>query len=450
MKDFFTKTLDEIDENDINELIDTPEGQLFEIKEGLSAENNHTDPWYNKPSPGKPRKGPGDYAKQNIFKELVAFSNSEGGWLVLGLKETDEQPKRVKSVASIADCHELSSRFERAAHDWIDPPLLSLTCIGVQIGDVPNEGVVVFRVSRSIDAPHRLYKSRRTQEAYRRVGDESKPMKMREIQDLALETYRGHERLNREFEISKRRYMELKPERSPKVGMIGFRITLVPLTPLTIDRPYLHSNLFKRKSQIKGSFPNSRSLVLETMDDMHSTRTVGTIRPILRGANRRWASKYDVENGAPNEDIAIIEVMVNGTVNVIVKSTFTNPVGAPTRCGVSIRWILSDLANALTVAGQSRRIGGNPSAEYALELELRYDLYKDISGINSSLDVFSFGLLEEDGRYSQKIGPDSLLLPRYRVGSENEFPQLIKIIMDDLYNAVGKPHLDDFNIEPID
>ena len=183
---------------------------------------------------------------------------------------------------------------------------------------------------------------------------------------------------------------------------------------------------------------------METMDDMHSTRTVGTIRPILRGANRRWASKYDVKDGAPNEDIAIIEVMVNGTINVIVKSTFSNPVG------VSIRWILADIANALNVAEQSRRIGGNPNAEYALELELRYDRYQDISGINTSLDVFSFGLLEEeDGRFSKKLGPEPLLLPRYRIGSEIEFPQLIKIIMNDLYNAVGKPHLDDFNIEPI-
>lgn len=445
MNDFFTKTLDEIDENDINELIDTPEGQLFEIKEGLPAEKNHTDPWYTKPISGNSRKGPGDYAKQNIFKELVAFANSEGGWLVLGLKETDEQPKRVKCISPTPDCHELSSRFERAAHDWIDPPLTSLTCRGIQIGDVPNEGVVVFRVSRSIDSPHRLYKSGRNQEAYRRVGDESKPMRMREIQDLTLETYRGHERLNREFEISKKRYLQLKPERSPRLSMVGFRITVVPLTPLTIDRPYLQLNLFNRKLEIKGSYQNRTSLPLETMDAIHSSQTVGIIRPILRGANRRWACLYDSEKGPPNEDIAIIEVMISGTINVIVKSTFTNP------AGISIRWILADLANALTVAEQSRRIGGNASTESALELELRYDQYRNIPGVNTSLAIFSFGLLEEeDQRYSKKLGPDPLLLPRYRVGSVNEFPLLIKKIMDDLYNAVGKPHLDDFNIDPID
>jgi len=43
MNNFFNKTIDKIDEKDVLELIDTPEGQLFEIKEGLSAEKNHTE-----------------------------------------------------------------------------------------------------------------------------------------------------------------------------------------------------------------------------------------------------------------------------------------------------------------------------------------------------------------------------------------------------------------------
>ena len=35
MKNFFNKTIDEIDEKDVLELLDTPEGQLFEIKRNL-------------------------------------------------------------------------------------------------------------------------------------------------------------------------------------------------------------------------------------------------------------------------------------------------------------------------------------------------------------------------------------------------------------------------------
>ncbi len=445
MKNFFTKSIEEIEEKDIHELIDTPEGQLFEIKEGLPAERDNVDPWYNETENGKPRKGPGDYAKQSIFKELVAFANSEGGWLVLGLKETDDHPKRVAGISSISDCHELVSRFDRAAQDWIDPPLPSLTCRGIQIGNIQNKGVIVFRVPRSSVAPHRLYKKGRSQEAYKRIGDESKPMKMREIRDLALETYRGYERLDREFEFSKKRYLQIIPERSPKLDMVGFRITLVPLSPLTIDRPYLHNTLFDRRTEIKGSFLDGRSLRLETMDSCYTNRAVASsIQPILRGANCRWA--YINTKASPtNEDIAIIEVMINGTINMIIKSTFNNPTG------ISIRWILSDLANALIVAENARLTGGNPNSEYALELELRNDQHQEHFGAETKLDSFSFGLLpEEEYHFSKQLGPDPVLLPRYRVGSKNEFPLLIKTIMDDLYNSVSEPHLDDFKIDPIE
>ena len=98
MTDFFGKPLNQIDADDILSLTNTPEGQLFEIKSEL-AEKNGRDIWYKPPESGKQRKGPGDYAKQNIFKEVVAFANSEGGWLVIGLTETDDHPKRVGGLA---------------------------------------------------------------------------------------------------------------------------------------------------------------------------------------------------------------------------------------------------------------------------------------------------------------------------------------------------------------
>jgi hypothetical protein len=445
MKNFFTKSIDEIEEKDISELIDTPEGQLFEIKKDLSAEKNKVDPWYNENENEKSRKGPGDCAKQSIFKELVAFANSEGGWLVLGLKETNDHPKRVAGISAIPDCHELVSRFERSAQDWIDPPLPSLTCRGIQIGNTQSEGVIVFRVPPSSVAPHRLYKKGQPQEAYKRIGDESKPMKMREIRDLVLETYRGYERLDREFEISKKRYLQITPEKSPKLEMVGFRITLVPLSPLTIDRPYLHNTLFDRRTQFRGSFSNGLSPKLETMDSLLTKRTASSILPILRGATCRWVCRIDRIGEPLDEDIAIIDVMFNGTINMIIKSTITNP------GGLSIRWVLSDLANALIVAEKARIIGGNPNSEYALQIELRNDQYQEHSGTKTKLDSFSFGLLpEEDFHFSKQLGPDPVLLPRYRVGSKNEFPLLIKTIMDDLYNSVGKPHLDDFKIDPIE
>jgi len=227
MESFFSKPLDQIDSEDILSLIGTPEGQLFEIKSELAAENNLRDLWCATPPPGNPRRGPGDYAKQSIFRAVVAFANAEGGWLVLGLTETADHPRRADKVSPLPDCHELAERFRRAANDWIDPPLPSLQCRGIEVGNNPGEGVIVFRVPRSLDAPHRLYKKDRTQEAYRRIDDESKSVKMREIQDLTLEMARGQERIDQEFIEARRRHMQLKPQQSPKRVLIGFNIVLV-------------------------------------------------------------------------------------------------------------------------------------------------------------------------------------------------------------------------------
>ena len=107
-------------------------------------------------------------------------------------------------------------------------------------------------------------------------------------------------------------------------------------------------------------------------------------------------------------------------------------------------------ANVLIVCREARLIGGSPDIEYALEVELRYDQYQMGSGSITKTCILPFGLLaEEDGHFSKQIGPQPLLLPRYRVGSQSEFPLLLKSVMDDLYNAVGKPSVEDFHFNPI-
>jgi hypothetical protein len=268
----------------------------------------------NTPAHGKPRKGPGDYAKQNIFKEIVAFANSEGGWVVLGLTETSDHPKRVKGIDPIPDCHELAERLKRAAYDWIDPPIPSLQFRGI-VMEKTGEGIVVIRVPRSLDAPHRLYKKDRTQEAFKRVNDESKPMKMREIQDLTLAIARGQERLDKEFEDSRQRYLKIRPQESPKDRLIGFNITnitLVPLVgPLNLDRPYLQTSLFERKKEIKGFFNIDKYyLPIGIIGGGFSKPSI--VRPILRGGMKTWSviSSTHNEKNEVSEDIIILKIFV--------------------------------------------------------------------------------------------------------------------------------------------
>jgi hypothetical protein len=446
MENFFTKPLDQVDANDIKGLIDTPEGQLFEIKSQLAADKNGRDLWYESPEDGKTRKGPSDYAKQNIFKEVVAFANSEGGWIVIGLEETSDHPKRVAGIAEpLRDCHELAERLKRASYDWIDPPLPSLQCRGIDIGN-PGEGVIVFRVPRSFEAPHRLYKKNRTQEAYKRVGDESKPMRMREIQDMTLDMARGQERVDREFNNARERYLLLQPQQSTKKMLLGFYIALIPLSgPVTIDRPYLEINLFRRKTIFEGLWSNRQKLNIETID-APCNKKVSQVKPILRGAMKTWSCAYNhpSETQIVNEDFVTVEILESGIVQLSCKSTYDNPPG------LSIRWILADLSNALCIADLVRSVGGMPDAEYVMQIEFIYEKIA-LDGKSFFTETkFKLGLLaEEDYRFSQLIGPTPILLPRYRIGGKLNFPKIVKLVMDDLYNAVGKPHIDnfDFNIK---
>ncbi len=451
MGSFFSKPLNQVDGNDILDLIGTPEGQVFEIKSKLPADKKSHDPWYDTPESGKPRNGPGDNAKQDIFKELVAFANSEGGWLVLGLTETSDHPKRVAGVAPLPHCHELAERFKRAAYDWIDPPFPSLQCRGIEIGETPEAapeapgtGVVVFRVPRSLDAPHRVYKKDRAYEAYKRVNDESKPMKMREIQGLTLDMARGQERIDREFDNARKRYMLKKPQYSRKRRLIGFNIVLVPATgPVTIDNPYQQTNLFERRPAIEGRFITGGAPPIGTYDAEYQTIIGLNIKPILRGGSKTWLKQFSNPDTRELEEyFTTVDIFESGTIQLSFKTTIDQP-------KLSLRWILTDVANALCITERTRIIGGMPDTEYIMEVELRYDEISTLGKIEVSEQEFQFGLLPDEGRqFPRNLGPGPLLLPRYRVGRSDDFPRILKRVMDDLYNVCQR-HIDDFEFGSI-
>ena len=438
----FFKPLDQLDQEDIRELEreETPEGQLFEIKGSVPGKDG-PDPWHEPVKEGRSRSGLRDYAKREIFTELSAFANTDGGWCIIGLEETSGRPKRVKNYRPVPECHELAARLEQAARDWFDPPVPSLRCRGVEMED-SAEGVVVCRVPPSPEAPHRL-NVKITQQAFRRDGDESRPMSMREIQDLTIEKARGMARVDQAFAARQTNYLLVRIPESEDLKAIGFRITLVPLSrPLAIDRPYAHEDLFERQSSIMGSFAGGESLGLPAIDGNIPGRTTSPPQPILRGGQRLW--RWHFLKGFPNREkryneIALVEVYRDGTVDIIVKSNFAPP-------GLSMHWILAEAANAFRIVERTRLLGGNPDAEYVMEIELRYD------GPTTGRfpGAFNLGLLGEENHFTGVLGPEPLLLPRYPVGPRETFPILLKAVMNDLNNAVRRPHQDDFEFDPIE
>lgn len=449
MGTFFSKLIDQLEVQDISDLKGELEGQLFEFKAELPHDQGKADPWYTAPAPGQSRKGPLDYAKEGIFRALVAFANAEGGWFVLGLKQTKAKPSRVKGIEPLPDCHELAERLERAAQDWIDPPIPSLRCLGIEMRPGKDEGVVVCRVTRSPTAPHRLYKSRRTQEAYKRVRNESKPMMMREIQDLTLDRVRGQAGIDAAFEVARKGYDQYVPEPLRPSGstgpqrLLGFQIVLVPASgPLAIDRPYLCQDIFDRPQGVVAELSGGNAISLETIDcpSISEHRSTTNNQPILRGGQKTW-SKYRLEDRAPIYiSFCALEVLESGVVNIMCKTPDLEP-------GLSVRWIVSEAANALRIMDGARSRGGSPDAEYVMQIELRCDEHAPDGSVKLARGQYGFGLLPEEEHFNRVLGPGPFLLPRYPVGRREEFAAVLKRVLDDFYNAVGEAHQDDVRFD---
>jgi Schlafen, AlbA_2 len=214
-----TKALDDLTQQDLEALCDKrwPESQNVEFKSGLSADHGKQDPWHD--------NGPvGDYAKRKLFKEIVALANSSGGRLFLGIDESKEKPPAAESVCPLPRCHDLAESLERAANDWIEPPLTPMKVKGVPISD-DGSGVVVFDVQSSHKAPHRS----KDLHCYTRRGTESVPMKMYEIQDLTLRLDRRIDEIKRNFAESKTEFRVWADRRRPEAGLgVAFRVTAIP------------------------------------------------------------------------------------------------------------------------------------------------------------------------------------------------------------------------------
>lgn len=170
------KPISEIDRSDIFDLCDEKpaEGVQFEIKEDLPAKDGRTV--YQGGSVP-------DYARNAIAAEIVAFANTYGGTLLIGIRETEDKPHRPDAVSALPHCSELAHRLRQAIYDVIDPPLPQLESRGVVTADDGHEGVVLLRVGSSTRAPHRLTSNK---EAYVRREDETVRVGMREIQDLTI------------------------------------------------------------------------------------------------------------------------------------------------------------------------------------------------------------------------------------------------------------------------
>ena len=179
----FTKPLEELSLKDIEELVNKTrfsESERIEYKENLPDNGRDSDPWHR----GEDKIG--DPALKKLTAEVVAFANTHGGTLILGIEESDDEPARPASIRTLPRCHELNHRLMQSISDSIEPRIDNLHSKVIECDDKQN-GVIVISVPRSEYAPHRSTKDK---EFYKRERHECKRMQAPDIKALALRSSR--------------------------------------------------------------------------------------------------------------------------------------------------------------------------------------------------------------------------------------------------------------------
>src|SRR4051812_49348996 len=91
----------------------------------------------------------GDYARDQLLAELIAFANADGGTLVLGLRETEDEPRRADRLQPLPRCEDLTRRLVDACEDMIEPRLPVVRHCALP-ADEQGAGYVVLRVAKSL------------------------------------------------------------------------------------------------------------------------------------------------------------------------------------------------------------------------------------------------------------------------------------------------------------
>jgi hypothetical protein len=154
-------------------------------------------------------------------------------------------------------------------------------------------------------------------------------------------------------------------------------------------------------------------------------------QPVLRGARR--------SDGEPDHIDLVQEVHQDGLAEIVF--SFVPPGSASEPLHLHLSWSLGLLANLLNTADSLRVTAGRPNAEFALDVWVFGALKNPIvAGLTNQqkMDVDT-----EDGSLEE----NPLSLPQYRFRAKEEFPIVIRDVMNHLREAAGLRAVTDFNMD---
>lgn len=399
--------------HDIQQLIDTevPEGQEIEYKVTLPAEEGSIDPWL------RGKSGIGKVARNSILEEAVAFANSSGGAVLLGIEETGEEPPTASAIKPIQRCADLVSRLRMAFRDNVEPRIPRVEIVPISIED--GKGVVVISVGKSRLAPHRVWPTRSCKI---RRADSSEEMRMREIQDMTLNVSRGLDRLEKHLSLRSERFEQEFQRLSNPNHAFGIRATAVPVDDsIHFDRIISHNRVLQGLGEPwrevihhyeNGRLRGSQARELEPI----------YWRPMLRSARAELRNEIE---GLKEDENSYREIHCSGLVELGFVSGPVEYRGSHKLIiGFDVPIVL--FANLIAQAHRLRVQAGFPLEEYALEVEIYVrsrNAFVPRGGNAPPLGHFNVGRTK---------------FPLYSLGDIAEVPGLLDLFHRDLYNSIGR------------
>ena len=410
MTDLFSKRLTELTKEDIEQIIAeaVQEGSQIEFKAMLPAKAGSQDPWL------KSGARIGDRARNEIVEEVIAFANAYGGTLVLGISETEEKPARAARVSPLPKCADLAERIRLQLRDCIDPQIPLVEVAGVPM-DPDGAGTVVIRTPSSRMAPHRHTVTR---ECYVRRADRSEKMTMREIQDLSLQIDRGLAGIKTRFQ-GRRDIFSGYLQNFEKEGgaVIGVRATLIPLTPIFIERVHKNDAVTPPRHTLYGKIGGN-------ICELFIPGSGGPWRPILRGTlNTQERDTLSLRR----------EIHCDGLIEYVLVVQYEQNEKHRLYPG----WVMGVIGNAICAVERFRRTAGAPEVEYGLQFEIC---------TNCEVPVGTYGS-DPYMRIIAKYPPGQMLFSTYTVGNPESFQELTALLERDFWDAAGSDSPDKLEVD---
>jgi hypothetical protein len=406
------KALADVSADDVRVLLRVPwsEDEQLDFKVTIPHRDGAgRDPWRNAAVPAERRIK--DHGRDQLLATMVAFANSYGGDLLIGVREVrDSQPGVAEAFDPLPACEDAAHRLAQAATACIEPQIPSLQVRGIPLEE-DGSGVVILRTPRSRMAPHRLTTNK---ECYHRVRHETLPMTMRQIQDLTFNVARGLEAVNRLLDDVHHAFKEWVQtiDRPAQTHRLGLRVAAVPLSALYIE--HVHN-----VAAIQPAGRNARLRMQPTSHDfaLAVPFNIYNWRPALRGSEAYHQNdRYHARVG----------IYCDGTVKYEWINDVREDGGGGRAYALYPGWYFAMVVNAVEAAERFRAAAGAAAVEYALETEVLCS--KDVQVMR-----FTNDWIDAAGVYPA----GSHRFPRYVIGPAAQFRDAYKLVYRDFWNSIG-------------